>query len=304
MSYHQPVLLQESINGLNIHPDGIYADVTLGGGGHAREILKHLKSGRLIAFDRDEAAFGNLPDDERIIFVRHNYRFLKNFLRYYRIPAINGLIADLGVSSHHFDRADRGFSFRFEGPLDMRMNRESTFTASNMINSYSEQKLAELFRRYGELSQANHLAAKIVESRSVKPVERVEDLLEVISKFIPERGKNQFLAKVFQAIRIEVNRELESLKELLQQVSDVMVPGGRLVVISYHSLEDRLVKNFIRSGNFKGKITRDLHGNFKVPFKAVNRKVITPSEKETEQNPRARSAKLRIAEKTGNGYVR
>ncbi|MBN2350612.1 MAG: 16S rRNA (cytosine(1402)-N(4))-methyltransferase RsmH [Bacteroidales bacterium] len=297
MPYHQPVLLKESVEGLNIKPNGIYVDATFGGGGHSKEILTYLNKGRLIGFDQDEDAEINVPEDPRFLFVKHNFRFLKNFLRYYKISHVDGILADLGVSSHHFNVAERGFSFRFEGILDMRMNKHSKFSAKEMVRIYSEQQLFEVFRNYGELNQAKKVASLIVKKREESSLERIEQLVEILSPLVPQNKLNQFLAKVFQAIRIEVNKEMDALKGLLLQSGDVMNQKGRLVIISYHSLEDRLVKNYIRGGNFSGVADKDIYGNFKVPFLAINRKVIQPSEIEIKDNPRARSARLRIAEK-------
>jgi 16S rRNA (cytosine1402-N4)-methyltransferase len=298
MNYHQPVMLEQCIEGLNIKPDGTYVDVTFGGGGHSRAILDQLSSkGKLIAFDQDNDAIENLPDDGRVIFVNHNFRFLKNFLQYYNIEKIDGLLADLGVSSHHFDIAERGFSFRQEAALDMRMNRNASLTAAEVVNEYSEEALRNIFYQYGELKEAGKLARAIVKSRQLKTFETTTQLSEALQAFTPRNGEHKFLAKVFQALRIEVNHEMESLRRLLEQSAEVLNPGGRLVVITYHSLEDRLVKNFIKAGNFDGKITRDLYGNYEAPFAAVYRNVIVPDEKETEENNRARSAKLRVAEK-------
>jgi 16S rRNA (cytosine1402-N4)-methyltransferase len=297
MEYHQPVLLNESISGLDIKPDGIYVDATYGGGGHSREILNRLKKGKLIGFDQDEDAVKNIIDDERFIFIKHNFRFLKNFLRYYNITSIDGLIADLGVSSHHFDTPQRGFSFRFNGNLDMRMNTKSDFSAQDLVNSYSLDELTHIFRDYGELDNARNVARKIVEARQVKPLVEIRELLEIISDCLPKKNENQYLAKIFQAMRIEVNKEIDYLKEMLIQTVELLKPKGRLVIISYHSLEDRIVKNFIRSGRFEGDIETDVFGNINRPLDPVNRKVIVPNENELMANSRARSAKLRIAVK-------
>jgi 16S rRNA (cytosine1402-N4)-methyltransferase len=297
MEYHLPVLLEESVDGLKIKPNGVYVDATFGGGGHAREILSRLENGKLIAFDQDEDALGNIPDDERFIFVRHNFRFLKNFLRYYGFENIDGLIADLGVSSHHFDSPHRGFSFRFDSELDMRMNAKAEFSAKELINTYSEEELIRVFREYGELKNAGSLGKAIHKYRTENPILSIRDLLEAISGCMPKFSENQYLAKVFQSIRIEVNREIEYLKELLLQTAEVLLPGGRLVVISYHSLEDRLVKNFMRNGRFEDITETDIYGNILRPLIPVNRHVIAPSEEEIMKNGRARSAKLRIAEK-------
>jgi 16S rRNA (cytosine1402-N4)-methyltransferase len=297
MEYHLPVLLEQSVDGLNIKPDGVYVDATFGGGGHSREILKRLKDGRLIAFDQDEDALGNVPDDDRIIFVRHNFRFLRNFLRYHGFQKIDGLIADLGVSSHHFDSPRRGFSFRFDAELDMRMNANADFSAKDVINSYSADDLTRVFRQYGELKNAGSLGRAIVACREKKALNAIRDLLEAISECLPRYNENQYLAKVFQSIRIEVNREIEYLKELLVQAAEALVKGGRLSVISYHSLEDRLVKNFIRTGGFGKETETDLYGNVIRPLVPVNRQAIRPDEEEIQKNSRARSARLRIGEK-------
>jgi 16S rRNA (cytosine1402-N4)-methyltransferase len=297
MEYHQPVLLNESINGLNINPDGVYVDATFGGGGHAKEILNRLKSGRLIGFDQDEDAVANVPDDKRFTFVKHNFRFLKNFLNYYGIESIDGIIADLGVSSHHFDTPMRGFSFRFNGNLDMRMNTKSDFSAQHLLNTYTLDQLTLIFREYGELDNARNLARKVVEARNDKPLMEIRDFLDAIVDCMPKKNENQYLAKIFQAMRIEVNKEIENLREMLEQATELLNPKGRLVVISYHSLEDRLVKNFMKSGRFEGDIETDMFGNILRPLDPVNRKVIVPDENELKFNSRARSAKLRIAEK-------
>ena len=296
--YHIPVLLHESVEGLNIQPNGIYVDVTFGGGGHSREILKRLEGGKLIVFDQDADAYENRPLDDRLIFVRHNFRYLKNFLQYIGIEKVDGILGDLGVSSHHFDTAERGFSFRFDGKLDMRMNYHSGITAADVLNTYSENDLMKLFRLYGEVDSPSKMVREIVAVRSVKPFENIEDLRVVGSKFVPSREQSKHLAKVFQALRIEVNAEMAALTEMLHQCSDVVKVGGRISIISYHSLEDRLVKNFIKSGNCEdGEVERDFYGNAIAPFKAVNRKLILPSDNEIEVNSRARSAKLRIAER-------
>ena len=297
MGYHTPVLLKESVNGLQIKPDGVYVDVTFGGGGHSREIIKNIINGKLVAFDQDDDVMPNLIDDERFIFVNHNFRFLKNFLKYYKIEKIDGLLADLGVSSHHFDDPERGFSFRFEGELDMRMNQSAKVSAKNVVNDYQEEELAKIFWEYGELKNSRKLAKAIIEQRGNRKLETIKDFTELLMPYLPKHAENKFLAKVFQALRIEVNREMDFLKEMLLQTIDLMKPGGRLVVITYHSLEDRIVKNFIRDGQFEGEVEKDFFGNKKVPFKAVNRKVIVPNEMEIKDNNRARSAKLRIAER-------
>ncbi|MFO7843128.1 MAG: 16S rRNA (cytosine(1402)-N(4))-methyltransferase RsmH [Bacteroidales bacterium] len=297
MGYHTPVLLKESIDGLQIKPQGIYVDVTFGGGGHSLEILKNLNKGKLVAFDQDDDALQNLIDDDRFIFVNHNFRFLKNFLKYHGIEKVDGILADLGVSSHHFDQPERGFSFRYDGDLDMRMNRSAKVSAKDIINQYPEQELAKIFWEYGELKNSRKLAKVIVSNRTDKEINTIRSFTDLLMPFIPKHAEHKFLAKIFQALRIEVNREMEFLKEMLLQTADVIKPGGRLVVITYHSLEDRLVKNFIKNGKFEGEAEKDLYGRTDVPFKAINRKVITPDEEEIAENNRARSAKLRIAEK-------
>ncbi|MGE0088332.1 MAG: 16S rRNA (cytosine(1402)-N(4))-methyltransferase RsmH [Bacteroidales bacterium] len=297
MTYHTPVLLKESIDGLNIKPEGIYVDVTFGGGGHSREIIKQLTTGKLIAFDQDNDAQQNLIDDKRFVFVNHNFRFLKNFLKYYKLDKVDGILADLGLSSHHIDQPDRGFSFRYDGNLDMRMNQNAKLYAHEIVNNYTEQELSKIFWEYGELDNGRKLAKAIVAGRQVSEIKDIKALVNVLTPFLPKHAEHKFLAKVFQALRIEVNREMEFLKDMLSQTTEVIKPGGRLVVITYHSLEDRLVKNFIKSGLFEGDAEKDFFGNTNAPFVAVNRKIIVPSEKEIEENNRARSAKLRIAER-------
>lgn len=294
--YHIPALLAESIEGLNIKPDGIYVDCTFGGGGHSREILNHLGAGgRLIAFDQDEDVMNHLPDDRRFVFVRSNFRYLKNFLRYHQIEKVDGILADLGVSFHHFDSADRGFSFRQDGDLDMRMNKKSDRTAAIILNTYSEEQLADVLYLYGELHQSRKIARAIVAKRNTDSFSTINQLLEVLKPFFFREKEKKDMARVFQALRIEVNREMDVLKQLLMQTEQLLNPDGRLVVLTYHSLEDRLVKNFIRAGNFEGKASQDFFGNVIAPLKAVNNKVIVPSDKEIQLNPRSRSAKLRIA---------
>ncbi len=297
IEYHQPVLLKESVDGLNIKPNGNYVDTTFGGGGHSREIISRLKDGKLLAFDQDADALINIPEDSRFLFAHHNFRYLKNFLQYYGIEKIDGLLADLGVSSHHFDEAERGFSFRFESLVDMRMNQESDFSAVDVLNSYEYKDLCRIFREYGELKNASKIASKIIDFRQKKTIEETRDLLESLEGVLPRHIENQFLAKVYQAIRIEVNKEMDNLKLMLEQARDCLKPGGRLVIISYHSLEDRIVKDFIRNGGFEQSDEIDLYGVKKQVFKPVNKKIIVPSEEEIKQNNRARSAKLRIAEK-------
>ncbi|MCX6332770.1 MAG: 16S rRNA (cytosine(1402)-N(4))-methyltransferase RsmH [Bacteroidia bacterium] len=297
MAYHIPALLDESIEGLNIRPDGIYVDATFGGGGHSVEILKQLTTGKLIAFDQDEDARQNVPDDRRIIFLEQNFRFLKNNLIYNGIKSIDGLIADLGVSFHQFDEAERGFTFRHDAPLDMRMNRNGTLTAASLIQTADEPLLADIFYNYGELTNSRRIARSIAEARSFKTVTSAGELISVIEKFAPPRQENKFYAKVFQALRIAVNHEIDFLKELLLQTLEMLNTGGRLVVITYHSLEDRVVKNFIRTGNFEGIGKKDFYGNSETPFRIVTKKGIVPDAEEIARNSRSRSARLRIAEK-------
>lgn len=294
--YHVPALLTETIDGLNIKPDGVYVDCTFGGGGHAREILKRLgKSGKLIGFDQDEDAFGNIPQDERFVFVHSNFKYLKNFLQFHQIEKVDGILADLGVSFHHFDEAERGFSFRYDGELDMRMNKKSGLTAAKVLNTYSEEQLADVFYLYGELHNARKIARTIVNFRESCKFERIFPFIEVLKPFFGREKEKKDMARVFQALRIEVNREMEVLRSLLRQCVEVLDEDGRLVVLTYHSLEDRLVKNFIRSGNFEGKLEKDFFENVIAPMKAVNNKVIIAGDEEIAANPRARSAKLRIA---------
>lgn len=296
--YHTPALLQPCMDGLEIKPSGIYVDVTFGGGGHSREILKNLGAdGHLYSFDQDLDALQNVVDDPRFTFVRSNFRYLSNFLRYYGVESVDGILADLGVSFHHFDDAERGFSFRFDGALDMRMNQRSEFTAADLLNTYDEKALADVFYQYGELNNARKLASAIVKVRSTKPFARISDLVDVVEPFVGKDKQKKDMARLFQALRIEVNHEMDALKEMLQQSLEKLSVGGRLVVLTYHSLEDRLVKNFMKAGNFDGKVEQDFYGNRLSPFKLVNNKVIVASEEEVEANPRSRSAKLRIAEK-------
>jgi 16S rRNA (cytosine1402-N4)-methyltransferase len=295
--YHNPVLLKESMEGLNLKCDGVYVDVTYGGGGHAREILKHLTTGKLYAFDQDDDAFENKIEDEKLILIKQNFKYMKNFLKMYNTLPVDGILADLGVSSHQFDIGTRGFSTRFEGNLDMRMDKAATMTAADIINTYDESALVNIFSTYGEVENSKRLAACVVKERGVKKINTTEEFKQAIKNCTPKMKEQQYLAKVFQALRIAVNNELEVLKELLKQSLEVLKPGGRLVVISYHSLEDRLVKNFIKAGNFDGKVEQDFYGNKLVDFKAINRQLITPGEEELKINNRSRSAKLRIAEK-------
>ena len=296
--YHIPALLAETIDGLDIKLAGIYVDVTFGGGGHSREILLHLgEKGKLIGFDQDEDAIKNALDDSRFIFVRSNFQYLKNFLRYHNIDKVDGILADLGVSSHHFDEAERGFSFRFDGELDMRMNTKSPLTAAVLLNTYTEEQLADVFYLYGELHNSRKIARTIVNARSITPFDRIFPFIEVLKPYFGREKEKKDMARVFQALRIEVNKEMDVLKSLLEQSLEVLNPEGRLVVLTYHSLEDRLVKNFFKSGNFEGKLEKDFYGNILSPLKAINNKVIIADENEIARNPRARSAKLRIAEK-------
>lgn len=296
--YHTPALLGESVDGLNISPHGVYVDVTFGGGGHSREILNRLgEEGRLIAFDQDEDAVANISADPRFIFVHGNFRFLKNFLRYHGVEAVDGILADLGVSSHHFDISERGFSFRLPGELDMRMNRNAQKKASDILNEYDVARLSDLFYRYGELRNARQIASAVVRYREEKPIRETNDLLAILEPFTRREKEKKTLAQAFQALRIEVNGEMEVLQEMLLQALRVLKPGGRLCVISYHSLEDRLVKNFFKTGNFEGEPVKDFYGNVETPFTVISRKVIVPSDEEQQSNPRSRSAKLRIAEK-------
>jgi 16S rRNA (cytosine1402-N4)-methyltransferase len=298
MFYHVPALLEESIRGLNIRPDGTYVDVTFGGGGHSREILKRLKTGRLIAFDQDEDVLPNLPADEsRFIFLNQNFRFLRNNLRFNDIGSIDGLVADLGVSFHQFDEPERGFTFRQNAPLDMRMNRKSRVTAASLLKTLDEQSLAKIFYEYGELVNSRRIAREIVAYRAHSPITKVSDIINAIGKLAPPRFENKFYARVFQALRIEVNHEMDNLKELLEQALEMLNREGRLVVITYHSLEDRIVKNFMRTGNFEGVEQKDFYGNLIAPLRIINKKGTIPDEKEVEENRRARSARLRIAEK-------
>lgn len=298
MPYHIPALLAETVDGLNIDPNGVYVDVTFGGGGHSREIMRRLgKKGKLVSFDQDLDAYANRIDDPRFVFVRSNFRYLKNFLRYHGIEKVDGILADLGVSFHHFDVASRGFSFRMDGELDMRMNVKASQKASDVLNEYSEEDLTRIFRVYGELAQPQKMARAIVRAREEKPFVMVQDLLSVAEKLIAKERAKKELACVFQALRIEVNKEMDALKQLLMQSAEVLKVGGRLSVLSYHSLEDRLVKNFMKTGNFDGKVEKDFFGNVIAPLKMTSNKVIVPSEEEVERNPRSRSAKLRIAEK-------
>jgi len=297
-TYHTPVLLEESIDGLGIKPDGVYVDVTFGGGGHSKEILRLLGSkGHLYSFDQDEDAEKNIISDDRFTFVRSNFRYIRSWMRYYGVQNIDGLLADLGVSSHHFDDETRGFSFRFDAPLDMRMNKRSGLTAAEILNNYDEEQLADIFYIYGELKNARKIAAAVVKARAERPIETTGDLLQTTGKlFMREREKKE-IAKLFQALRIEVNHEMEALKEMLNGAREILRPGGRLSVITYHSLEDRIVKNIMKAGNSEGKIKKDFFGRSEAPFRQISNKVIVPDKEEQQRNPRSRSAKLRIAEK-------
>ena len=298
MGYHRPALLHESIEGLNIRPGGIYVDLTFGGGGHSLEVLKKLgKKGRLVAFDQDQDALCNVPEDKRITFVGANFRYLRNYLRYHAIEKVDGILADLGISSHQIDIPERGFSFKSDAGLDMRMDVRGKITAAQVLNTYSLQDLSSIFRNYGDISKAWSLATAIERARTEHSLDTTGDLEIALKKFIPRGQPSKFLAKVYQALRIEVNAEMDALKEMLLQTTGALATGGRLVVITYHSLEDRLVKNFIRSGNLEGEIKKDFYGRQQTPWKLVNRSVITPGSEELEENNRARSAKLRIAEK-------
>jgi 16S rRNA (cytosine1402-N4)-methyltransferase len=297
MVYHIPALLKESIDGLNIQPGGVYVDVTFGGGGHSMEILRRLKEGRLIAFDQDEDAAVNVPADSRFTFLCQNFRFLKNNLLFNGVRSIDGLIADLGVSFHQFDEPSRGFAFRYEAVLDMRMNRAGSVTAAGLLNSLDERSLADIFLKFGELPNARRIAREIINFRTARPLETVRDIMEAVGRLVPPRQENKFYARLFQGLRIAVNREIEFLKEMLEQALDMLSPGGRLVVISYHSLEDRIVKNFMRTGNFEGEENKDFYGNLITPFRIIVRKGIAPTSSEIASNRRARSARLRIAEK-------
>lgn len=297
-TYHVPVLLDESVDGMNLRPGGIYVDVTFGGGGHSKEILRRMDdTARLYSFDQDEDAEKNIVNDPRFTFVRSNFRYLSNFLRYYGVEEVDGILADLGVSSHHFDDSERGFSFRFDGKLDMRMNKRAGMTAADIVNTYDEERLADLFYLYGELKNSRKLASVLVKARAVQPIVTIGDFLNLVKPLFGREREKKELAKVFQALRIEVNHEMEALKEMLQAATEALKPGGRLVVITYHSLEDRLVKNLMKTGNVEGKTEQDFFGNRQTPFRLVNNKVILASDEEVNRNPRSRSAKLRIAEK-------
>ena len=297
MEYHNPVLLQETVNGLNIDPNGIYVDVTFGGGGHSKEILSRLgPNGKLFGFDQDEDAWANALPDERFTLIQENFRYIKRFLRFHGVKQVDGILADLGVSSHQFDVPERGFSTRFDADLDMRMSKRNELDACKVINEYDEANLKRVFLDYGELKAAPALAKTIIEAREIKPIQTTDELKLVLARFLPDQFKNKVLAQIYQAVRIEVNQEMEVLKEFLDQSLEVLKPGGRLSVLSYHSLEDRLVKRFMKNGLFEGEPVHDFFGNFSVPFKSIG-KLIVPNEAEIKLNNRARSAKLRIAEK-------
>ena len=297
--YHVPVLLNESIDGLNICQGGVYVDVTFGGGGHSREILRRLGAqGRLYSFDQDADALQNVPEgDERFTFVQSNFRYLSNWMRYYGEEEVDGVLADLGVSSHHFDDEQRGFSFRFDAPLDMRMNQKASHTAADIVNGYSEERLADVLYLYGELRNARRIAAALVRARQSHPIATTQQLSDAVAPVIGREREKKELAKVFQSLRIEVNHEMEALKEMLQAAVNVLRPGGRLSVSTYHSLEDRIVKNFMKTGNAEGRMNQDFFGRIEAPFRLVNNKVLVPTDEEQACNPRSRSAKLRIAEK-------
>lgn len=297
-TYHIPVMLNECLDGLQIRPDGVYVDVTMGGGGHSRAILERLSpEGHLYSFDQDPDAEKNAPKDSRFTFVRSNFRYLKNFLRYHKVEKVDGILADLGVSSHHLDDATRGFAFRFDAPLDMRMNTRAGMTAAHLIAQYSEEEIGRVLALYGELKQARRMAAAIVRQRTTTPIVTTGDLQQAVAPYINKKNEKKELAQVFQALRIEVNREMEALEMMLKSAIEMLAPEGRLVVMTYHSLEDRIVKNMIKTGNAEGKVIQDFYGRVLAPMKAINNKVITATEEEIGYNPRARSAKLRIASK-------
>ncbi len=297
-TYHVPVLLKESVDGLSIHPGGVYVDATFGGGGHSKEILSRITGdGHLYSFDQDADAERNVIPDEHFTFVCSNFRYLKNWMRYYGEEGIDGLLADLGVSSHHFDDESRGFSFRFDSPLDMRMNKRAGKTAADIVNEYEEETLADIFYLYGELRNARQIAAAIAKARSGQKIATTTDLMHVVEPFFKREREKKEMAKLFQALRIEVNHEMDALKEMLKAATEILKPGGRLSVITYHSLEDRIVKNVMKTGNPEGKVVQDFYGRVESPFRLINNKVIIPDLEEQERNPRSRSAKLRIAEK-------
>lgn len=294
--YHVPVLLKESVDAMDIQSNGTYVDVTFGGGGHTKEILSRLgDGGHLYSFDQDEDAERNIPENKHFTFVRSNFRYLENFLRYYKAEEVDSLLGDLGVSSHHFDDSERGFSFRFDGALDMRMNKRSGQTAADILNNFSEERLADIFYLYGELKNSRKLASVIVKRRGESPIKTIDEFLQIIKPLFGREREKKELAKVFQALRIEVNQEMEALREMLEAAIKVLKPGGRLVIITYHSLEDRMVKNIMKTGNIEGKAVQDFFGNIEAPLRPLSNKVITPSAEELERNPRSRSAKLRVA---------
>ena len=297
MSYHLPVLLESSIDGLNIKPNGIYVDLTYGGGGHSKAILSKLKNGKLFAFDQDADTLSNKIDDNRLTFINQNFKYVKKFLKLYGVEKVDGVLGDLGVSSYHFDKSSRGFSTRFDGDLDMRMNQSQSHTAKDVVNDYGIKDLTLLFKKYGELKNASAISNSIDVFRSKKSISTTNDLKEAVKKNLPKHKSNKVLAKIFQAIRIEVNQELKALEEMLLQLIDIVKSGGRIIIISYHSLEDRIVKNFIKKGKIYGDIEKDIYGNYELPFIAINNKPITPQKDELKINSRSRSAKLRIAER-------
>ncbi len=297
MEYHNPVLLKETVDGLNIKPTGVYVDLTFGGGGHSKEILKNLTTGKLLAFDQDLDTVKNIIPNDNFIFVHSNFKYLKNYLKYHGYTKVDGILADLGISSHHINMPERGFSFRFDAPLDMRMNQNATLSAFNVINEYEAEILYKIFREYGEIKSVGRLVKSIIENRVTKPINTTFELVDIISNLAPKHKEHKFFAQVFQAIRIEVNAEIKVLEQMLEQAAEVLITGGRISILSYHSLEDKLVKKFIKSGNVKGEIVKDNFGNFERFFKPINKKIIVPSDEEIKINNRARSAKLRIAEK-------
>lgn len=297
MKYHVPVLLNESIEGLNIIPNGIYVDATFGGGGHSSSILKHISTGKLFGFDQDDNAMRNIPNNPLFTFVHHNFRYIKRFLSYYGVHKVDGILADLGVSSHHFDTPERGFSFRFTANLDMRMDTSNPKTAFDVINSYSVEELTRIFKLFGEIDNAYKLAHAVCNARKLNSIKTTEDLKLICQKFCNPKTEHKYLSQVFQALRIEVNNEIEALQDFLEASLQVLKPKGRFVIITYHSLEDRIVKNFFKTGNIEGVITKDFYGNVQTPFELVNKKIIIPGEDELQENNRSRSAKLRIAEK-------
>jgi 16S rRNA (cytosine1402-N4)-methyltransferase len=300
-TYHVSVLLKESVDGLDIQPDGIYVDVTFGGGGHSREILSRLgTNGRLFGFDQDADAESNIMNDNRFTFVRSNFRYLKNWMRFHEVEKIDGLLADLGVSSHHFDDETRGFSFRFDAPLDMRMNKRAGMTAADVLNNHTEEQLADIFYLYGELKNARKIASVVVKARQDSPIETTGQLLQLTEKIFAREREKKEVTKLFQALRIEVNHEMDALREMLNSACQLLRPGGRLSVITYHSLEDRIVKNMMRAGNAEGKVEQDFFGRAKSPLHLINNRVIVPTDDELQRNPRSRSAKLRIAEKNND----